>query len=81
MSRHLNVCVIGAGAAGLCAVRHLAAYPDVFNVKAYEQSSVVGGTWVYQEKTGVDENGLPIHSSMYRNLRYFCGNKMIVGDV
>ncbi|XP_015363477.1 PREDICTED: senecionine N-oxygenase-like [Diuraphis noxia] len=28
----------------------------------------VGGTWVYDERTGLDEFGLPIHTSMYKNL-------------
>lgn len=29
----------------------------------------IGGTWVYTDKTGKDEYGIPIHSSMYQNLR------------
>ena len=65
----MNICVIGAGAAGLCALRHLSVYPDLFKVRGFEQANLVGGTWVYDEKTGIDSNGLPIHSSMYRNLR------------
>ena len=65
----IRVAVIGAGAAGLCAVRHLAHKPSVFSVTAFEQSNSVGGTWVYTEKIGTDCNGLPIHSSMYKNLR------------
>lgn len=75
----LKVCVIGAGAAGLCAVRHMAGNPN-FDATIYEQTSEIGGTWVYKEQVGLDENGLPIHSSMYRNLRYvyialsFCHN-------
>ncbi|XP_020300440.1 flavin-containing monooxygenase FMO GS-OX-like 4 [Pseudomyrmex gracilis] len=64
----IKVCVIGGGAAGLCAVRHLAANSK-FETTAYEQTNEVGGTWVYTEQVGLDENGLPIHSSMYRNLR------------
>jgi len=49
-----TVGVIGAGAAGLCALRHL---------------RDVGGTWVYQQGAGLDSRGLPIHSSMYKSLR------------
>ncbi|XP_011875757.1 PREDICTED: flavin-containing monooxygenase FMO GS-OX-like 2 [Vollenhovia emeryi] len=64
----IKVCVIGAGAAGLCAVRHLAGN-TIFEVTAYEQTNDIGGTWVYNEQVGLDENGLPIHSSMYQNLR------------
>ncbi|XP_076295413.1 uncharacterized protein LOC143216343 [Lasioglossum baleicum] len=63
-----KVCVIGAGAGGLCAARHIARDFD-FEVNVYEQTGSVGGTWVYTEGTGLDRNGLPIHSSMYRNLR------------
>ncbi|XP_012261654.2 flavin-containing monooxygenase FMO GS-OX-like 4 [Athalia rosae] len=66
----LRVCVIGAGAAGLCALRHLAKDPGSFEFAAFEQFDHLGGTWVYIEHIGVDErNLLPIHSSMYQNLR------------
>ena len=71
MRKLLRVCVIGAGAAGLSAARHLtiASELDVFDVQVFEQSSRVGGTWVYSENTGIDERGFPIHSSIYWNLR------------
>ncbi|XP_015597693.1 flavin-containing monooxygenase FMO GS-OX-like 4 [Cephus cinctus] len=65
----MRVCVVGAGAAGLCAARHLAADTESFEPAVFEQTNTVGGTWVYNEKTGVDEFGYPIHSSMYYNLR------------
>ncbi|XP_076470292.1 uncharacterized protein LOC143300470 [Babylonia areolata] len=65
----IRVAVIGAGAAGLCAVRHLASRSPTFSVKAFEQSSGVGGTWAYTDATGTDCRGLPVHSSMYRNLK------------
>ena len=64
------MCVIGAGAAGLAAARHLTSELDVFDVRVFEQASRVGGTWVYNENTGIDERGIPVHSSLYRNLRY-----------
>ncbi|XP_043266309.1 flavin-containing monooxygenase FMO GS-OX-like 7 [Colletes gigas] len=63
-----KVCVVGAGAAGLCAANHFARNSN-FEVNVYEQTNDIGGTWVYKEATGLDENGLPIHSSMYRDLR------------
>ncbi|XP_029667204.1 flavin-containing monooxygenase FMO GS-OX-like 4 [Formica exsecta] len=66
--KKIKVCVIGAGAAGLCAVRHLTENAK-FETAIYEQTNEIGGTWVYKEQTGFDENGLPIHSSMYQNLR------------
>nr|XP_020663938.1 flavin-containing monooxygenase FMO GS-OX4-like [Pogona vitticeps]XP_020663939.1 flavin-containing monooxygenase FMO GS-OX4-like [Pogona vitticeps]XP_020663940.1 flavin-containing monooxygenase FMO GS-OX4-like [Pogona vitticeps] len=69
-SPKLCVAVIGAGAAGLCAARHILASPDTFAPPVvFEASDHVGGTWVYTEETGEDANGWPIHSSMYRDLR------------
>ncbi|KAK3913651.1 Flavin-containing monooxygenase FMO GS-OX1 [Frankliniella fusca] len=62
-----RVAVIGAGAAGLCAARHLSAAGVPCTV--FEQTGHVGGTWVYNERVGLDQFGLPVHSSMYRNLR------------
>lgn len=65
-----RVCVIGAGAAGLCAARHLAKNSNAgFEFTVFEKTDQVGGTWVYTDKIGKDDNGLPIHSSMYKNLR------------
>lgn len=65
----IKVAVIGAGAAGLCAARYLTAKPDVFEPVVYEQTGRIGGTWVYVEETDKDKNGLPVHSSMYENLK------------
>ncbi|KAJ8416805.1 hypothetical protein AAFF_G00326830 [Aldrovandia affinis] len=66
----LRVAVVGAGAAGLCAARHLLSCGETFAPPVvYELTKHVGGTWVYEEKVGAYDNGLPIHSSMYRDLR------------
>ncbi|KPP71664.1 dimethylaniline monooxygenase-like, partial [Scleropages formosus] len=66
----LRVAVVGAGAAGLCAARHLLARQDTFAPPVvYELSKRIGGTWVYEERVGVRNDGLPILSSMYRDLR------------
>ena len=59
----------GAGAAGLCAARHLMAASPKLKVSIFEQSGTIGGTWVYTDTLGVDQHGLPVHSSMYRNLK------------
>ncbi|XP_041375778.1 flavin-containing monooxygenase FMO GS-OX-like 2 [Gigantopelta aegis] len=64
----IRVAVIGAGASGLCALRHLFAKPATFDPICFEQSSRVGGTWVYTDKTGTDQYGMPIFSSMYQEL-------------
>ena len=69
MSRKVKVCVVGAGGAGLCAARNLTRLPHLFQVDVFEQTDNVGGTWVYTPETGTSKNGLPIHQSMYKNLR------------
>lgn len=35
---------------------------------AFEQTSEIGGTWVYRDEIGKDKYGLDIHSSMYQGL-------------
>ncbi|XP_061482002.1 uncharacterized protein LOC133384088 [Rhineura floridana] len=66
----LRVAVIGAGAAGLCAARHILASPETFAPPVvFEASGCLGGTWVYTEESGEDAEGRPVHSSMYRDLR------------
>ncbi|XP_054719728.1 uncharacterized protein LOC129229444 [Uloborus diversus] len=67
--RKIKVAVVGAGAAGLCAGRHLVAESEIFSCDIYEQQDDVGGTWRYSPQVGMDDYGLPIHSSMYKNLR------------
>ena len=57
-----EVAVIGAGAAGLAALRSLLQYKDVLNVTAYEISNTVGGLWVNRDPCK--------RTSMYDNLRY-----------
>lgn len=70
----LRVAVIGAGAAGLCAARHILSRPNVFaSPVVFELTDNIGGTWCYDERVGTDDNGRPIHSSMYRDLRCVLG--------
>ncbi|KAI1698011.1 flavin-binding monooxygenase-like domain-containing protein [Ditylenchus destructor] len=57
-----SVCIIGAGAAGLCAASRCVAAG--FSVTVFEQGSGIGGTWIYED-IPVDKN---VHSSMYKNL-------------
>ncbi|GLV31080.1 Flavin-containing monooxygenase 1 [Carabus blaptoides fortunei] len=65
----MKVCVIGAGAAGLVSARQ-ATHPKYgHQCTIFEQTSDLGGTWVYTDQTGLDEFGIPIHTSMYKNLR------------
>ena len=68
MTSSLRICIIGGGAAGLCSARH--ASLNSMTPVIFEQSSVIGGTWIYDEETGINsKTGLPIHSSMYKSLR------------
>jgi dimethylaniline monooxygenase (N-oxide forming) len=63
----MKICVVGGGgAAGVCAIKHC--LQKNLDVIGFEQTSSIGGTWVYTDKIGFDEHNLPIHSSMYRSL-------------
>ena len=64
-----KVAGIGAGVCGLAAARHLADPAWGLDFTLFEMTDKIGGTWVYTERTGTDEYGLPVHSSMYKNLR------------
>uniref|UniRef100_A0A6A7G035 Flavin-containing monooxygenase n=1 Tax=Hirondellea gigas TaxID=1518452 RepID=A0A6A7G035_9CRUS len=63
-----KVAIIGAGAAGLCALRHVLNTPGLTPI-IWEKSNVVGGTWVYSDQIDKDDYGLPVHSSMYKSLK------------
>lgn len=66
----LRVAVIGAGAAGLCAARHILSKPQTFSAPVvFESGPNIGGTWVYEEPTKSYSGNKPVHSSMYRDLR------------
>lgn len=62
----MKIAIIGAGVAGLASARRC--LENGFEVIVYERSTKVGGTWVYDERIGLDEFRLPIHTSMYQNL-------------
>ncbi|XP_046996704.1 senecionine N-oxygenase-like isoform X2 [Schistocerca americana] len=64
----MQVAVIGAGASGLAAARHLLESPRDHSVTVFERGDQLGGTWVFTEKTGLDVDGRPVHSSMYLSL-------------
>lgn len=69
-SSKTRVAIIGAGAAGLVMARHINSQPEIYNFVVFEQINTIGGTWVYTDDIEVDKNGLPVHSSMYKGLRY-----------
>ena len=67
-----RVAVIGAGPCGLSALRAFqqaaskgASVPEIV---CFEKQNGWGGLWNYTWRTGLDEYGEPVHSSMYRYL-------------
>ena len=56
-----RVAVIGAGAAGLCAARHLLGRG--VEVVVYELGSCIGGLWVYENDNGIG----PAYRSLHLN--------------
>lgn len=60
----MKIGVVGAGPAGLCAIRQSVAYGC--DVVAFEQGKKIGGTWVYTDNVGKNEFGIEEHSSMYQ---------------
>lgn len=70
----LRVAVVGAGAAGLVAVRELVKCGHT--AVAYEQAPTLGGVWLYTDATEHDDAlgthsnaGQRVHSSLYQSLR------------
>lgn len=62
----MRVGVIGAGPAGLCAIKQCLLFDC--EVMAFEQTDQIGGTWNYTDEIDKDKNGLDVHSSMYQGL-------------
>lgn len=67
MPKKLNIGVIGAGLAGLCAAKYAKSFGH--SVTIFEQNNKIGGTWIYTDAIGQDTYGLDIHTSMYHNLQ------------
>ncbi|KAI1696959.1 flavin-binding monooxygenase-like domain-containing protein [Ditylenchus destructor] len=70
-----RVAIIGAGPTGMFLARafKLAADKDPsildhFEIVCFERQAEWGGLWNFTWRTGLDENGEPVHASMYRNL-------------
>lgn len=68
-----KVAIIGAGPAGLAQLRAFEAarakggpVPD--EILCFERQADWGGQWNATWRTGLDEHGEPVHSSMYRHL-------------
>jgi trimethylamine monooxygenase len=67
-----RVAVIGAGPSGLAQLRSFqsaeAKGAEIPEVVCFEKQDNWGGLWNYTWRTGIDQNGEPVHSSMYRYL-------------
>ncbi|XP_058793278.1 uncharacterized protein LOC131665418 [Phymastichus coffea] len=63
-----RVCIIGAGMSGLVSVKQLATNLSNVEPIVFEKASDIGGQWRYTDSTDVDEHGLPVHTSIYKNL-------------
>jgi len=68
MATKKHVAVIGAGQSGMSSLKHLLDHKDRFTMVAFERAAEIGGQWLYTERTGTDEYGLPIFSTMYDDL-------------
>lgn len=67
-----RIAIIGAGPSGLAAFRAFEsaerAGTEIPEIVCYEKQDDWGGQWNYSWRTGIDQYGESVHSSMYRNL-------------
>jgi trimethylamine monooxygenase len=67
-----RVAIIGAGPSGLAQLRAFQSAAqkgaEIPEIVCFEKQDNWGGLWNYTWRTGVDENGEPVHCSMYRYL-------------
>ncbi|MAD44955.1 MAG: potassium transporter [Oceanospirillaceae bacterium] len=67
-----RVAIIGAGPSGMAQLRAFQSAQekgaDIPEIVCFEKQSDWGGQWNYTWRTGMDENGEPVHTSMYRYL-------------
>lgn len=67
-----RIAILGAGPSGLAALRAFETArskgADIPELVCFEKQSEWGGLWNYTWRTGLDENGEPVHGSMYRFL-------------
>ncbi|MDD7970715.1 NAD(P)-binding domain-containing protein [Roseinatronobacter alkalisoli] len=67
-----RIAIIGAGPSGLAQLRAFqsaaAKGENIPEITCFEKQDNWGGLWNYTWRTGLDENGEPVHCSMYRYL-------------
>ncbi|WP_267416703.1 NAD(P)-binding domain-containing protein [Microbacterium oxydans] len=72
MTSRERVAIIGAGPSGMAQLRAFEsaarAGAEIPELVCFEKQADWGGQWNFTWRTGLDEFGEPVHSSMYRNL-------------
>lgn len=70
MSGKPRVCIIGCGPSGMSALYHFTKLPaDIIpDILCYEKQKTWGGQWNPSWRTGFDEYGEPVHSTIYPHL-------------
>lgn len=72
MTNGKRVAIIGAGPSGMAQLRAFEtaarAGAEIPEIVCFEKQADWGGQWNFTWRTGLDEYGEPVHSSMYRNL-------------
>ena len=67
-----RVAIVGAGPSGMAQLRAFQTAKskgaEIPEIVCFEKQSDWGGLWNYTWRTGLDENGEPVHCSMYRYL-------------
>src|SRR5690625_331259 len=67
-----RVAIIGAGPSGMAQLRAFESAQkngeEIPEIVCFEKQDDWGGQWNYSWRTGMDQYGEPVHSSMYRNL-------------
>lgn len=58
-----RVCILGAGAAGLCAARHC--LDEGYDLTVFEQQKCLGGTWLYSPEVNAFSS---LYEKMHTNL-------------
>ena len=67
-----RLAIIGAGSSGLAQLRAFESAErdgqEIPEIVCFEKQADWGGQWNFTWRTGLDEHGEPVHSSMDRNL-------------
>ncbi len=70
--KNKRIAILGAGPSGLAQLRAFEALrkkgEEIPELVCYEKQDDWGGMWRYSWEVGVDQNGEPVHGSMYRFL-------------